>query len=54
MTKRKANDPPLTEEEEARIQAQIANDPDAPELTDEQAATARPFAEAFPDPYAAW
>ena len=54
MTKRKANDPPLTEEEEARIQAQIANDPDAPELTDEQAATARPFAEAFPDLYAAW
>lgn len=54
MTKRKADILPITDEEEARIQAQIANDPDAPELTDEQAATARPFGEAFPDLLASW
>lgn len=53
MTKGKANIPPLTEEEEARIQAQITNDPDAPEITDEQAAQMRPFSEAFPDLHAA-
>lgn len=34
--------------EEARIQAMIASDPDAPEATDEQIAQAKPFAEAFP------
>lgn len=38
----------LTDQEEARVQAGIASDPDAPELTDEQIATARPFAEVFP------
>lgn len=54
MTKRKADIPPLTEAEEARIQAQIANDPDAPEITDEEAAQMRPFSEAFPDLHAAW
>ncbi len=43
--------PPLTDEEEARIQAGIALDPDNPELTDEQMATARPFREMFPDLY---
>jgi uncharacterized protein (DUF4415 family) len=37
-----------TDEEEARIQAGIASDPDAPELTDEQLANLRPFAEVFP------
>jgi uncharacterized protein (DUF4415 family) len=41
--------PPLTDEEEAQIQRQIAADPDAPEATDEQIALARPFAEVFPD-----
>ena len=41
--------PPLTDEEEAEIQRQIAADPDAPEATDEQIAQARPFAEVFPD-----
>ena len=41
--------PPLTDEEEAEIQRQIAADPDAPEATDEQLAQARPFAEVFPD-----
>jgi uncharacterized protein (DUF4415 family) len=33
---------------EARIQAMIASDPDAPEATEAQRAQARPFAEAFP------
>ena len=40
--------PPLTDEEEARIQQQIAADPDAPEASDEALAQARPFIEAFP------
>ena len=33
---------------EARVQAMIASDPDAPEATDAQLAQARPFTEAFP------
>ena len=41
--------PPLTDEEEAEIQRQIADDPDSPELTDEELAQMRPFAEVFPD-----
>ena len=41
--------PPISDEEEARIQALIASDPDAPEATDEQLSQARPFAEAHPD-----
>ena len=48
MSKPGAKIPPLTDEEEARIQAQIAGDPDAPEATNEELAQARPFAEAFP------
>ncbi len=40
---------PLTDEEEAEIQRQIAEDPDDAEITDEQLAQARPFAEVFPD-----
>jgi len=40
---------PLTHEEEAGIQAGIASDPDNPELTDAQLASARPFAEVFPE-----
>ena len=40
--------PPLTDEEEAQIQAGIASDPDNPELTDEQIAMAKPFREVFP------
>jgi uncharacterized protein (DUF4415 family) len=40
---------PLTNEEEARIQAGIAADPDNPEMTEEQMAELRPFAEACPD-----
>jgi uncharacterized protein (DUF4415 family) len=39
----------ITDEEEARIQAGIAADPDNPELTDEQLANLRPFAEVFPE-----
>ena len=39
----------MTHEEEAEIQAQIASDPDDEELTDEQLAQARPFAEVFPE-----
>lgn len=38
----------LTDAEEAEIQKMIASDPDAPEITDEEIATAKPFAEAFP------
>jgi len=41
--------PPLTDEEEARIQAGIAADPDNPEMTAEQMAELRPFAEACPE-----
>jgi hypothetical protein len=41
--------PPLTDEEEAEIQRQIANDPDAPEATDEQLAHPMTFAEAHPE-----
>jgi uncharacterized protein (DUF4415 family) len=40
---------PLTNEEEAEIQRMIASDPDNPELTDEQLAEAKPFAEVFPE-----
>lgn len=39
---------PLTDAEEAEIQHEIANDPDAPEVTDEQAAQATTFEKAFP------
>lgn len=39
----------LTDDDEADIQAGILADPEHPELTDEQIATARPFAEVFPD-----
>lgn len=41
--------PPITDEEEARIQTGIAADADNPEITDEQFERARPFAEAFPE-----
>lgn len=40
---------PLTDEEEAEIQRQIAEDPDDAEATDEELAQAKPFAEAFPE-----
>lgn len=38
----------ISDAEEARVQAMIAGDPDAPEATDEQLARARPFADVFP------
>jgi uncharacterized protein (DUF4415 family) len=38
---------PFTDEDEARVQAEIADDPEAPEATDEQLAQALPFAEAM-------
>lgn len=38
----------ITDEEEARIQAGIAADPDNPELTEEQIASAKPFSAVFP------
>lgn len=41
--------PPITDEEEARIQAGIAADPENPELTEADFAGARPFAEANPE-----
>ncbi len=41
--------PPPTDEEEARIQAGIAADPDNPEMTEEEIAELRPFAEVLPD-----
>ncbi|MDO8359219.1 MAG: BrnA antitoxin family protein [Devosia sp.] len=43
---------PLTNEEEAEIQRLIATDPDNPELTDEQLAQGKSFADALPDLYA--
>lgn len=41
--------PPISDEEEAEIQREIASDPDAPESTDEELAQAKPFAEVFPE-----
>jgi uncharacterized protein (DUF4415 family) len=39
----------ISPEEEACIQAGIDQDPDNPELTDDQIAQARPFADVFPE-----
>lgn len=41
--------PDITDEEEAEIQRQIAEDPDDWTPTDEELAAAQPFAEAHPD-----
>jgi uncharacterized protein (DUF4415 family) len=49
MANRKQRVQPLTNEEEAEIQRQIAADPDDFELTDGMAAQGRPFAEMFPE-----
>ena len=49
MSNPKSRVRPLTDEEEAEIQRQIAADPDDAEATDEQLAQARPFAEVFPE-----
>ncbi len=39
----------ISDEEESRIQAEIAEDPDKPEWTEEDFRNARPFAEVFPE-----
>lgn len=44
---------PLTDAEEARIQQQIAQDPDNPEWTDEELRNARPLKKVLPDLHAA-
>jgi uncharacterized protein (DUF4415 family) len=49
MKRRQVKILPLTDEEEAEIQREIAEDPDAPEATEEELAQARPFAEVFPE-----
>ena len=48
MTSSRNSIPPMTDDDEKRVQAQIAADPDAPEATDEELAQARPFVDAFP------
>ena len=45
---------PLTDEEEAAIQAGIAKDPDNPEWTAEDFKNAKPFKEVFPELYESW
>jgi uncharacterized protein (DUF4415 family) len=47
VSKRRIYD--ISDAEEARIQAGIDADPDNPELTDEQFAQMRPFAEVYPE-----
>ncbi|MGO4352123.1 BrnA antitoxin family protein [Rhizobium sp. RAF36] len=49
MKSSKRTVPALTDEEEARIQRGIAEDPDNPEWTEEDFKNARPFAEVFPE-----
>jgi len=49
MSKSRRTTPALTDEEEARIQRGIAEDPDNPEWTEEDFRNARPFAEVFPE-----
>lgn len=46
MTNRKRR--PISDAKEAKIQKMIAEDPDAPEVSDKQIAKAKPFTEAFP------
>lgn len=48
MSAPKRKIPMVSDEDEARIQQQIADDPDAPEASDDELAQAKPFAEAFP------
>lgn len=52
MNPRLKHVPPLTDEEEAEIQRQIAEDPDDFEATDEQLAQLRPLAEVLPELHA--
>lgn len=51
MSNLKRRIPPLTDEEEAEIQRQIAEDPDDAEWTEEDFRNAKPFAEALPELY---
>lgn len=53
MNQKFAANRPLTDEEEAEIQAMIASDPDNPELTEEELLSMRPFREVFPEMAAA-
>ena len=39
----------ISDSEEVCIQKMIASDPDSPELTDDQIALAKPFADVFPE-----
>jgi uncharacterized protein (DUF4415 family) len=48
MPKARGRPPEITDEDEARLQAGIAADPDALELTDEQLARMRPARDALP------
>lgn len=48
MKKSRSNLPPISDEEEVRIQAGIALDPDNPELSDEELAAMRPASEVLP------
>lgn len=41
--------PPISDAEEASIQAMIVADPDDEDSTEDQLAQARPFADVFPD-----
>jgi uncharacterized protein (DUF4415 family) len=54
MPKARHQLPPLTDEEEAAIQAGIAADPDNPEWTAADFKKARPFKEVFPELYESW
>ena len=49
MTSSKRKLRPLTDEEEAEIQGQIAADPEDWEASDDDLAKAKPFAEMFPE-----
>lgn len=49
MTQKFSSKRPLTDAEEAEIQDMIASDPDNPELTDVQLASAQPFDKALPE-----
>lgn len=49
MTRKFSSARPLTDAEEAEIQAMIASDPDNPELTEAEIADLRPFRDVFPD-----
>lgn len=41
--------PPISDADEARLQAGIASDPDNPEWTEEEIHRAKPFSDAFPE-----